>query len=302
MPFERKALYETLTTPQMPAVITANTFRADMRSVLSKSQRRQSLRAQSRKNKKAYNLTKSTTFLGYSMMTPKKKKKEKLIVPTTSARPKLQRDLNQVINQVSGKTFGSVNRNNPPITHNQVHSFWKEQENIVLGKVKNARANKVIEEHKKEAKKRDKKRKGESIKLKNQAVLDKIIQKNLMRRSYKDRIEAMAKMRQRERQERERKHKKKNKKNGRRPKTSSSIHTRLEPIPVTPGPGDYDPVEGFNYQTSEYAVASFKSKRNIHTPKKFSFGRKPRFSVKKSDVPGPGTYESIDPKSKMGAG
>ena len=297
MPFERKALYKTVSTPQMPAAITANTFRADMRSVLSKSQRRQSLRAKSSKTKKKYNLTKSTTFLGYSMMTPKKKRREKLVAPTTAARPKLQRDLNQVINQVSGKTFGSVNRNNPPITHNQVHSFWKEQENIVLGKIKNARANKVIEEHREEAKKRDKKRKGESVKLKNQAVLNKIIEKNLMRRSYKDRMEAMAKMRLRERQERERKQRKKERKNGRRPKTSSSIHTRLAPIPVTPGPGDYDPVEGYNYQTSEYAVASFKSKRNIHTPKKFSFGRKPRFSVKVSDVPGPGTYESINPKT-----
>ena len=58
-----------------------------------------------------------------------------------------------------------------------------------------------------EAKKRDKKRKGESVKLKNQAVLNKIIEKNLMRRSYKDRMEAMAKMRLRERQVREKQEK-----------------------------------------------------------------------------------------------
>ena len=211
MPFERKKLYETMTTPSMPRAITANTFRADMRSVLSKSRQRREIKStgggkkgkykkkkKTKKRNNNYNLTRSTTFLGYPMMTPtknkmKKSKSEKLIVPTTAARPKLQRDLNKVINQVSGKTFGSVNRNNPPITHNQVHSFWKEQENIILGNVKNARANKAIEEHKLEALERDKKRKKESIKLKNQAVLDRIIEKNMMRRSYKDRMEAVAK-------------------------------------------------------------------------------------------------------------
>ena len=63
------------------------------------------------------------------------------------------------------------------------------------------------------------------------------------------------------------------------------------------GSGDYDPVKGYNYQTCEYAPASFTSKRSINTPKKFSFMRKPRFKVKYSDVPGPGTYESINPRN-----
>ena len=315
MPFERKKLYETMTTPSMPRAITANTFRADMRSVLSKSRQRREIKStgggkkgkykkkkKTKKRNNNYNLTRSTTFLGYPMMTPtknkmKKSKSEKLIVPTTAARPKLQRDLNKVINQVSGKTFGSVNRNNPPITHNQVHSFWKEQENIILGNVKNARANKAIEEHKLEALERDKKRKKESIKLKNQAVLDRIIEKNMMRRSYKDRMEAVAKKREMKKLERLKKEKLRRKKNRNRPQTTSNIHTRLSPIPITPGPGDYDPVQGYNYQTCEYAPASFTSKRSINTPKNFSFVRKPRFKVKYSDVPGPGTYESINPRN-----
>lgn len=318
MPFERQNLYESIAVPNIPRTITAHTFRADMRSVLSKSRQRSAVkgtRSISKKEKKKkkhgarhgnnnYSLTKSTTFLGYPMMTPTKKtklkkaKSEKLIVPTTAARPKLQRDLNQVINQVSGKTFGSVNRNNPPITHNQVHSFWKEQENIILGNVKNMRANKVIEDHRLEAIERDKKRKKQSIKLKNQAVLDRIIEKNMMRRSYKDRMEAAAKKREMKKLERLKQEKRRRKKNrNKRPQTTSNIHTRLSPIPVTPGPGDYDPIQGFNYETCEYSHASFRSTRNRNTPLKFSFERKPRFNYVVTDVPGPGKYESVNPKT-----
>ena len=90
----------------------------------------------------------------------------------------------------------------------KVDEIWKEQENIILGNVKNARANKAIEEHKLEALERDKKRKKESIKLKNQAVLDRIIEKNMMRRSYKDRMEAVAKKREMKKLERLKKEKK----------------------------------------------------------------------------------------------
>ena len=117
-----------------------------------------------------------------------------------------------------------------------------------------------------------------------------------MRRSYKDRMEAMAKMRT------EGKAGKGENRGKRREKTVVDqkhlpVSIRASTDTSNTGTGDYDPVEGYNYQTSEYAVASFKSKRNINTPKKFSFSRKTRFSVKRSDVPGPGTYESVNPKT-----
>ena len=49
--------------------------------------------------------------------------------------------------------------------------------------------------------------------LKNQAVLDRIVEKNMMRRSYKDRMEAVAKKRKMKKLERLRKEKLQRKKN-----------------------------------------------------------------------------------------
>ena len=44
MPFERQGLYQRLSTPTLPRSITANTFRADMRSTLQKSKSRREFR------------------------------------------------------------------------------------------------------------------------------------------------------------------------------------------------------------------------------------------------------------------
>ena len=55
MPFERKALYKTVSTPQMPAAITANT--SGGHKCVEQVTRRQSLCAKSSKTKKKHNLT-----------------------------------------------------------------------------------------------------------------------------------------------------------------------------------------------------------------------------------------------------
>ena len=290
MPFERARLYESLSVPSIPKSVTANTFRCDIRSAVQKSKQRRGKR-RSKQQLGSIVLSKSTSFLGYSMCTPtkaKKKKPQKLIPPTTEARPKLQRDLNKVVNFAGAPHMGAIDRNKPPNTHSQAYGFWKEQENIVLAGIMNARANKVIEHNKIEALAREQARKAVQLDANHAAIIERIRQRNLSRRSVKERMESEKKYKL-EKLEKARKQRRLEKKRNR---GKQNPHCRQTSPKPGPGPGDYDPIETYNFETGRPYTAGSKSK-GILIPARFSFSKKERFGsdvYKENNTPGPGSY------------
>jgi hypothetical protein len=308
MPFERQGLYQRLSTPTLPRSITANTFRADMRSTLQKSKSRREFREEMKaagkrmKRKQGpggISLTKSDSFLGYPLCTPiktmKKKRSEPLIPPTTAARPKLQRDLNFVTNHTGAPHMGALDRTKPPNTHDQAYGFWKEQEAIILGGIREARSKLVIDEHKKEALAREGSRKANETKLKHAAIIEKIRLRNMARRSLKDRMASKQKEKlKKDKLARTRRRMDKKKFSGRK-----NPHCRQKAPEESPGPGDYDPVQSFNFDTMRPVTASFKSTRTKYPIYPFSFSKRERFGkdvYQESDVPGPGAYEEVNPR------